>query len=242
MRILFVAPVDAQAPLATGGELARTAGGNSLEVCDGNVDRSKLESYLSGGQFDVVHFAQHGNRLGLDLADGTLEVADLLSMLERQTALRLIFINACNSAATGITLHNAMHIPVIAHDAPIEDKAALAFAETFYRALRSPGVQIGTAFERGVHTLQARFRDDARTPQLINGDMADKQGLQKLSRDLDAAFQHFNTRLDRVEAKVDAMNDNRHRRLQTVIVALLAALLIAQTLTPLLNSLLIHLP
>ena len=240
MRILFVAPVVAGAlSLGTGDELARIAGGNSLEVCDGAVDRGKLDAFLER-QFDVIHFAQHGSRAGLELSDGVLEVADLTSMLERQQGLRLLFVNACNSVATGISLHNAFHVPVVAHDAPIDDRAAVAFAETLYRALRSSDALIHTAFERAVRTLQVRFPSDARTPQLINGDMADKHCMQLLRTEMDDAFRHVNSRLDGIEMKMDKLRNERDRRTQMMIVLLLAVLVAAQLLTPVLNSLLIH--
>lgn len=242
MRILFVAPEVSGAPaLATGGELARVASGNQVRVCDGPVDRSKLEAFF-GEQFDCVHFAQHGDRPGLWLSDGVLEVTDLTSMLEGQRELRLLVVNACNSVATGIMLHNAFHVPVVAHDAPITDGAAVAFAETFYRAMRSREALVHTAFERAVRTLQVRFPEDARTPQLINGDMADKHCLQLLRTEMDEAFQHFNVRLDGMEAKVDSLNDSRHQRTQMMIVVLLAALVVAQMLTPVLNGLLMRAP
>lgn len=236
MRILFVAPVvEGTPPIQAGAELARVASGNQMEICDGPVDRSKLEAFLSGSEFDVIHFAQHADRAGLLLSDGLLEVADLVSMLAQQARLRLLVVNACNSIATGVALHNAFHVPVVAHDAPIEDGSAVAFAETLYRALRA-AAEIHVAFDRAVKTLQIRFPNDARTPQLINGDMADKQCLQQLRTELDDAFRHFNLRLDGMEAKVDSLNDSRHWRMQLMIVGLLAALFVAQLLTPVLNA------
>lgn len=237
MRILFVAP---QSGLSVGAELAKVASGNQVSVCDGMVDRSKLALALRQEPFDVIHFAQHGSRNGLDLTDGTLEVADLVSMLERQTGLRLMFVNACQSAAVGIELHNAFHAPVIAHDAPITDQAALLFAEVFYRALAT--TEIGTAFGRALRTLQMRFPDDGRTPQLINGDMAQRSALDNLRNEMTGAFEHFNRRLDQVEAAVLALDSGRNRHITVMILVILVALLVAQVLTPLLNAALIHLP
>jgi hypothetical protein len=239
MRILFVAPVVAgMVELVQNAELARVASGNQISVCDGTVDRAKLSSFLRPeNSFDVVHFAQHGQRLGLELSDGTLDVGDLVSMLANQRTMRLLFVNACQSVATGIELHNAFHVPVLAHDAPIGDGAAVAFAETFYRAMGS-GADIGTAFGRGLRTLQVRFPCDARTPQIINGDMASEREIHALLKALRA---EMNARLDVVEGKVDALNDMRHWRIQLMIVGLLALLVVAQFLTPVLNSLLIHL-
>lgn len=235
MRILFVAPA---APglglLDTGAELARIASGNQINVCDGNVDRTKLELSLRDGQFDVVHFAQHGSRRGLELTDGTLEVADLVSMLEPQKALKLLFVNACNSVATGIELHNAFHVPTVAHDAPINDRAAVAFAETFYRAWRA--TDIGSAFERGIKTLQVRFPEEARTPQLINGDMADKACMDGLRAEMTRGFQALNTRMDGIEVAVTELNNGRSKGVATMTITLLVLLLIAQVLTPVLNA------
>ncbi len=238
MRILFVAP--GETGLNTGTELARIAAGNQLEICDSAVDRGKLEAFLGNRMFDVIHFSQHGNRNGLVFSDGLLEVADLTSMLERQTQLKLLVVNACDSVATGISLHNAFHVPVVAHDAPITDAAAVAFSEVFYRALRNPQVAISVAFERALHTLQVRFANDARTPQLINGDMADKKCLLELRQEIASGFDHFNARLDALEVMMDGLNDSRGRTMQLMIVYLLVALLIAQALTPLLNRLLLR--
>lgn len=235
MRILFVAPT---AELATISELGRVASGNTISVLDGIVDRRKLELALGDGQFDVVHFAQHGSRAGLELSDGVIEVGDLVSMLQPQTRLRLLFVNACNSAATGIELHNAFHVPVVAHDALITDKAAVAFAETFYRALRT--AEIREAFSRALRTLQVRFPDEARTPQLINGDMASLVGLTEIRNEIREAFQGIYQRLDKVEATMNALDCERADRRQRLELMLLVALLLAQILTPIVNGMLIH--
>jgi FtsP/CotA-like multicopper oxidase with cupredoxin domain len=228
MRVLFVAPT---AGLQSNLELAKVASGNRIVVCDGQVDRSKLDSYLRGEQFEVIHFALHGSRLGLELTDGILEVSDLVSMLDSQTILRFMMVNACNSAAIAIALHNDLHVPVVAHDAEITDNAAIAFSETFYRALRGNDSRMGInlAFERAVRTLQARYPTDARTPQLINGDMASRACLEDLRRDMQAGFHDINTRIDMLMARDTATADKLHalshdRRVRMLMLILMALL------------------
>lgn len=219
-------------------ELTRIAQGVNLMVLGDAVDRAKLELALRNGQYDAVHLATHGELDGVELSDGTLGAVDLVSMLSFQTHLGFVVINACNSVAVGICLHNALHVPVVAHDAPITDGAAITFAESFYRALRSPNMGLEQAFERAVRVLQLRYAAEARTPQLINGDMASLDGLRALRREIELGFARFDERLGRVEEAMGYLHDERSRVLQYATVALLAALLAAQILTPVMQALL----
>lgn len=226
MKVLFVAP---DGDLHVGAELARVASGNQVTVLDGLVDSQKLELALHE-QYDVIHFAQHGNRGILQMSDGVLGAADLVSMLGWQTSVQLVVVNACNSVAIGIVIHNALHVPVVAHDAPISDGAALTFAEAFYRALRTPRMTVAQAYERALRVLQVQYPDEARTPQLLNGDMASTHELDELRQYIEAGFARFDARLQKVERAVAMLGEGRHVFLQYVMVILLLLLLVAQVM------------
>ena len=63
--------------------------------------------------------------------------ANSVAMLKGQHSLRFIVLNACNSIATAVDIHNAMQLPIIAMNAPITDVSAIRFAESLYRNIRS---------------------------------------------------------------------------------------------------------
>lgn len=253
VRVLIVVPQPAPglSDLKTSAELVRVVSGNQATILDGNVDRAKLEMALGGQQFDVLHFAQHGDRGVLWLTDGELEMSDLISMLEPQRRVRLIILNACNSAAVASRIHNRFHIPVLYHDAPIGDEAAVRLSETFYRAFRATNGNVEESYERSVDTLARLFPKDARTPQLINGDdvtqgrLAECLGdvgkrIEAMHAEQEQVYEQFNARLDVIEGKMDALNTERGQRLMLLLLLLVGLLIVAQLLTPVLNSMLIH--
>lgn len=229
MRLLFIAP---QSTLASGAELSRIASGNTLEVIDGLLDRAGLERALRNAQADAVHFCGHGGKSILELGDGALDKADLVAMLENLATVKFIIINACDSLATGVAIHNALHVPVIAMDAPIEDKAAVRFAETFYRTYRRTG-HVGGSFDTARETLLRLFPGQGQVPQLINGDMATSAAMGECMQYVRTEIGAMNVKLDAIGVTVDELKSQQSRTL----LILLILLLVAQLVTPWLNSL-----
>lgn len=168
MKLLFIAPTS---NLKTSDEILRSIEGQTISICDGDVDRAKAEAYLGRAQYDAIHFASHGSLSVLEWSDGVIEVAQLLDLLANQKRLKFVCITACNSARVGAEIHNARHIPVVMCQAPIGDPAARCFSETFYRSMRLVG-DIHRAVAAGRDQLRAAFPTAADVVMLINGDMA----------------------------------------------------------------------
>jgi hypothetical protein len=229
MRLLFIAP---QSTLASGAELSRIASGNTLEVIDGLLDRAGLERALRNAQADAVHFCGHGGKSILELGDGALDKADLVAMLENLATVKFIIINACDSLATGVAIHNALHVPVIAMDAPIEDRAAVRFAETFYRTYRRNG-HVGGAFDTARATLLRLFPGQGQVPVLINGDMATSAVMGECMQYVRTEIATMNEKLDVIGVTVDSLKSQQSKTL----LILLILLLVAQLMTPWLTHL-----
>lgn len=252
MRILFVAPTS---NLNSMSEISRVASGHHVDFCVDMVDRAKLELALAKSSYDVLHFMQHGKRGLLEFSDGALEASELVAMLRRtQTRLKFVVLNSCDSISTGVEIHNALLVPIVAHDASIEDAVAVRFAEALYRNMNS-GMDLHTAFDAARVTLTRLYPQHGSTPQLINGSRATiddlavkfdecshgmKADMANLRTDLTTAFEHFNQEIADLEEVIVTLNGQRHRHVETMAVVLLVALLIAQVLTPLMNAWLSH--
>lgn len=234
MRQLFIAPAS---NLNTKEEILRACQGQTLTICDGNVDRDKGERFLRDEQ-DIIHFAGHGDLSVLEWSDGPLTENELVSMLAHQKRLICVIITACNSAGVGAAIHNALHVPVVMCQAPIGDEAAVRFSEAFYRALRS-GRDLHAAYETGAEVVKRLHPAYANVVTFINGDMASLSSLADLRAELDGVFEHFNRRLDandRVLAELDtAVNKlTRTPDKTTLIIIVLLAILALEGLPALL--------
>lgn len=227
MRLLFIAPTS---NLAHGAELSRVATGMTIEVVDGLLDRAGLERALREADADIVHFCGHGGKSVLELGDGALDKGDLVSMLSGLRKVKFFIINACDSLSLGVAIHNALHTPVIAMDAEIQDRAAVRFAESFYRAYRATG-HVGGAFDTARDTLLRIYPDQAIIPVLINGDMASGVAINECMSYVKTEIGLMNTKLDAIGTTVDELKGKQSRSLQALVVLLI----IAQLLTPWLN-------
>lgn len=229
MHILFIAPAS---KLDTATELTSLASGNLLDTVTGAVDRAGLERALKAAQYDALHFAGHGGKGVLQLTDGLLDEADLVTMCQVQKRLKFIVVNACNSLALAATLHNALHVPVIAHDDEIGDAAAKRFVETYYRAYKQTN-SIGEAYSRALRTIQRLFGEEVNAPVLINGDMVTDGELNNCMAFVKEEIGAMRGQLNSIEADVQELKGNQPRTLWI----LLTLLLLAQLITPWLNHL-----
>ncbi|MFN8090746.1 MAG: CHAT domain-containing protein [Vicinamibacteria bacterium] len=124
---------------------------------------AKLQRRLAAGDVDVLHFAGHGafdaaRREGSILLEDERGrarpvAADALRAIVARRGLRLVFLNACESARGGRVEWNrgvapalvAAGVPaVVANQYPVEDRAATAFARDLYASL-ARGLSIGDA-------------------------------------------------------------------------------------------------
>lgn len=244
--LLFVAP---ESNLSGNTEFMRIVSGYTPEVVDGMLDRAGLERALRQSPADALHFVGHGGKSVLQLTDGLIDAADLASMLDRQRGVKFVFLNTCDSLAVGTILHNALHVPVICHDAPIGDVAAVRFAERYYREYKRGG-EVGKAFDAARETLLRLYPQAAAIPVLINGDMSTRADydncMRYLTDELTGVFEHFNRRLDAQDAAIAGLRTDMNRLTQApngsikVMIILIAALVLLQAATPVLNGLLVH--
>lgn len=223
-HVLFVAPAS---NLQNSREILRAAQGLQITVCDGVVDREKLSQYLYGTQYDIIHFASHGDQSVLQLSDGQIEVADLLIMLERQCKLQCVVITACISTRVASEIHNHMHLPTIACQIEIGDEAALAFTERFYRAFRMTNGDIHRAVDVGRATLQKDHPKFADAVFLINGDMLTDEERGELMRYVRAQIDQMSARLAGIEEGMRELRERSMRRMLIAIILLLMAELTA---------------
>lgn len=156
-----------------------------------------VAEYLADEDPDVLHFMGHGEfdaeaggSLILETEDGRPHAVDsdqLRALFRDERALRLVFLNACKTAAGG-TEDRAMDpfagvaaslirigIPaVVAMQFPISDVAAIEFADTFYRRI-ARGAPIDTAVAEARKRLYAKDRSEWATPVLflrsLDGDL-----------------------------------------------------------------------
>jgi hypothetical protein len=179
-------------------------------------------------------------------------------MLRKQRQLRFCLLNSCDSIATGVQIHNALSVPIVAMNAPIDDAAAVRFAEAFFRGVDS-GLDLEKAVELGRGVLMRLFPSQAAMPQLINGSRATiddlmvklnsctgemKADMTAMRGELTVAFEHFNARTDQLDDAISGLREisTLHLRRSVIILMLLMlGILIAQMMTPLMNAALIHL-
>ena len=115
------------------------------------ANRQTVELALDGAvQFEIVHVLAHGvaslTASVLDFGGERMSEAELVSLMSSQKALQFVFLACCNGYEAAGGIHNALHVPVVAYNAPIEDRAAVEFARGFY----GPGGGIGTWVRRWI--------------------------------------------------------------------------------------------
>lgn len=177
LRILIVAPTLAG---ISDSEIPTVASGNRPTILHGLVTADYLEAVLRSEQFEVIHFMQHGSYGVLQMSDALINEDQLVRILKRQEGLRLIFVNACNSAGTAARLHNELHCTTVAHEAPINDRLAVTYAREFYKTLAEhfdPHAADEAAYSVLVMEARNMGITDYVKPVLTNGDMVTLQAL-----------------------------------------------------------------
>ncbi|MFV8755060.1 SIR2 family protein [Nannocystaceae bacterium ST9] len=169
IRVLFVS--------ASPGELERLAVDRELRVIREALTRASqrdrielevrsassfadLSRALLEREYDIVHFAGHGESTGIILDDdGPLEVASasLASLFDEHAyprrRLRCLVFNACWSEGPSQVI-TAVPV-VVAMQGEIADHAALAFAEGFYDAIGA-GHDFALAYREGLRRAEHR--------------------------------------------------------------------------------------
>jgi CHAT domain-containing protein len=130
-----------------------------------------LLQLLNQHQPHIVHFSGHGSDEGLSLAgeDGRdrLVTTRALKMLftTLKDNIRLVVLNACYSREQAQALVGIIDCVIGMKDS-IHDKAAIAFASSFYRAIGF-GRSIQEAFEQGIASLLLEGIEEVDIPELL---------------------------------------------------------------------------
>ena len=156
-----------------------------------------LEARLHDADYHVIHFMGHGafdgKAGGLVFEEGLVPGEDLGTLLRIESETRLVLLNACDTARvsheagldpfTGVASALVMAgVPaVVAMQFRISDRAAIAFAERFYKQLAS-GVRVERAVKDGRMAIKGARPESMEwaTPVLFM--QAAAEGLFKPSR------------------------------------------------------------
>lgn len=128
--------------------------------------------HLNKHQPHIVHFSGHGSTDGELILVGNDGNAKPLSA-EALTAtfealndnIKLVLLNACYSKIQAEAIASVIDC-VIGMNAPVDDDAAIHFAETFYQALGF-GRSVGNAFKQGKARVLADNSAQAKVPELL---------------------------------------------------------------------------
>lgn len=133
-RILFVAPGDSGLDIVPEIDSLYDAP-YQVQSVQGEVSRTRLFNAVRRREFDIIHFATHANKDGVQLSAG--EILDVTGILQLTRACRatLVFLNNCESAELGQVLVDEEVPAVICTLASISDTLAKETAQVFYRTL-----------------------------------------------------------------------------------------------------------
>jgi hypothetical protein len=237
VKVLFIALAN---DLAILGELSNILGEGYEVTLIRGADRQKLDMALDGRlQYDVVHIMGHGAESLLGASDGPVSEADMVTLIESQRNLKFVVVAACDSYEIVGGIHNALHVPCIGYNAPINDGAAVEFSRTFYRAWKSSGGRrkedVLTALERGRQTLTVLYPGEARKVRLINGDMVSPSAFTTSMSEVREALESVDSRLGGIEGRLTRIEAVPERWL-VIGMTLAIILIIAQVATPFIAS------
>ena len=203
------------------------------------ANRQTVELVLDGvTQFGIVHILAHGTTSVLDFGGERMSEAELVSLMSSQQALQFVFLACCNGYEAAGGIHNALHVPVVAYNAPIEDRAAVEFARGFYRSWRRDR-DVSQAVDRGREALAVLFPSEAGKVRLLNGDMVTPGAFDACMGKIDARLDQLVGDVAGINQRLDRM-DQYPRRWLYVGLLLGVLLIVAQVGTPFLNAALIH--
>jgi hypothetical protein len=214
-----------------------------VDISTRAANRQTVELVLDGAvQFGIVHILAHGvaslTASVLDFGGERMSEVELVSLLSSQKTLQFAFLACCNVYEAAGGIHNELHMPVVAYNASIEDRAAVEFVRGFYRSCRRER-DVEKAVDRGREALAVRFPSEAPKVRLINGDMVTPSAFGACIGKIDARLDAMGTQLVGINQRLDRM-DAYSRRWLYVGLLLGVLLIVAQVGTPFLNAALIH--
>lgn len=131
------------------------------------ISKEQFRQFILANRPHIVHYAGHGNQVGILLEDGQLKGAVLSGILKMTPNTQCVLLNACNSL--GMATELAKFIPyVIATRSKIADSTSIEFARGFYQALVS-GYSVEDAFNAGILAVEDNDLPDPGVLVLVKG-------------------------------------------------------------------------
>ena len=143
-NVLVVAP-DAGLPDVEAEVRALSDALHPVSLRNGVTVRDETER-ITRQSWDIIWFACHGTTEGVQLTDGILDTATLVSLV-RASGARLVVLNTCESDMVGIYLWALTGAAVVATLSAIPDKAAYVAGALLADGL-GRGMSIDDAFNR----------------------------------------------------------------------------------------------
>ena len=136
------------------------------------VKTDDVSTYFLEEKPDIVHFSGHGSRASqiylLDEKGKSVPLeAKVLGMLFKalKENIRCVVLNACFAEVQALVISKYIDC-VIGMTRAIGDKAAIKFAQGFYRGLGN-GTDVKTAFDLGCFQIGTHFPDEHTIPQIM---------------------------------------------------------------------------
>jgi len=136
-----------------------------------SVKPSDLQEYFSNHDPDIVHFSGHGNSKGIILQNNfgrrtVISKSALASFFKlNKGKIRIVLLNACYSEVQAKALSETIDF-TIGMGGQVTDKAAIAFAASFYQSLAN-GKSVHEAFESGKVQLKLLKIGKSKLPELL---------------------------------------------------------------------------
>lgn len=101
----------------------------------GDVTTVDVVTFLSDGEYEIVHIGSHSSYIGVELSGGYIVSGGWLARVFRHRGIKLVVLNSCESHAIGQSLKDAGIEAVITTLDKVKDTEAVEFARAFYKNL-----------------------------------------------------------------------------------------------------------
>jgi len=132
-RVLFIAPSDSGLDVTP--EIDTLADAFTVRVLQGEVGAQRIFEVARRAVWDILHFSCHTRDNSLLLSAGEQFNVESILQIARMCNVKLIFLNACNTATLGQVLVDEGISSVIATLVAVDDRIAKQTALTFYQCL-----------------------------------------------------------------------------------------------------------
>ena len=136
------------------------------------VTRERIMQVIRNREFDIIHFAGHADKDGLQISNNEKIEAPTLVQIARSVKASLVFLNGCETTEIGQVLVDE-HVPAaICTLRRVEGMVARETAQVFYKALAQTG-DIRAAYNmskppiKGGYTLLTNGLNDASMSDIL---------------------------------------------------------------------------